>query len=80
MLVQDIVRVSVVGGANKQMVPTLPARDSFHIIARHTRLVVASASFRRSGRWHGRTFEALALILHTTNSEMKISIDVFGAL
>ena len=37
--------------ANKQMVLTLPARSSFRIIARHKRLVLASASFCRSGRW-----------------------------
>ncbi len=48
--------------ANKQMVPTMPARRSFSIIARHNVLVVVSASFCRSGRWHGRTFEALALL------------------
>ena len=35
---------------NKQMVLTLPARCSFEICARHKRLVVASASYCRSGR------------------------------
>jgi hypothetical protein len=50
--------VVVVGmSANKQMVLTLPARGSFCIIARHTGLVVASASYCR-------TSEALACSSH----------------
>ncbi len=41
----------------------MPARRSFGITARHKGLVVASAWFYRSGRWHGRTSEALAISL-----------------
>ena len=49
------------GNSNKKMVPTLPARSSFCIIARHKGLAVASASFCRSGRgWaaHFRRYRA----------------------
>ena len=40
----------VAGHSNKKMVPTLPARGSFDIIARHQGLVLVSAVCRRSGR------------------------------
>ncbi len=46
---------------NKRLVLTMPARRSFSIRARHKNWVVNFASFCRSGRWHGRTSEALAL-------------------
>jgi hypothetical protein len=46
--------------ANKRLVLTMPAHRSFSIRARHKILVVVFASFCRSGRWHGRTSEALA--------------------
>jgi hypothetical protein len=46
--------------ANKGLVLTMPARRSFSIIARHKSWVVVSALFCRTGRWHGRTTQALA--------------------
>ncbi len=48
---------------NKALVLTMPARGSFDIIARHNGLVVLLALFCRSGRWHGRTMQALAISL-----------------
>ncbi len=47
---------------NKRLVLTMPARRSFSIRARHKSWVVVFASFCRSGRWHGRTSEALAVL------------------
>ena len=58
---------------NKALVPTMPARGSFGIRIRHNGLVVVSASCCRSGRWHGRTMQALeAYMMHTILSQLKI--------
>ncbi len=53
------------------MVLTMPARPSFSIRARHKNWVVVSASYCRSGRWHGRTSEALALHRYYSNSHNR---------
>jgi hypothetical protein len=46
--------------ANKALVLTMPARRSFSIRVRHKIWVAVSALFCRSGRWHGRTMQALS--------------------
>jgi hypothetical protein len=60
--------------SNKRLVLTMPARRSFSIIARYKRFVVTLALFCRSGRWHGRTSEALALFRHITYFCSNISV------
>ena len=61
--------------------PTLlPALRNFGIIARHNVLVVLSVSFCRSGRWHGRTFEALATLRlrHSNDSQKNFLAEISG--
>jgi hypothetical protein len=56
---------------NKRLVLTMPARRSFNIRARHKHWVVAFASCCRSGRWHGRTSEALDEASQIQTSDFK---------
>ena len=59
--------------ANKHMVPTLPARGNFHIIARHTGLGGGLGFVLPVKARAGRTCEALGFFRPISNSR-KITI------
>ena len=60
----------IVKGANKALVLTLPARGSFHILARHTRLGGGLGFVLPLRARAGRTMQAFGSFLHSAISSL----------